>query len=455
MRPESILIVDDEPGIRELLGQILGDEGYETQAVASGEEALTTLEKELFDLVLLDIWLPDINGVEVLKRLKTAGSDTPVIVISGHASAEQAVAAIQAGAHDFLEKPLSYDRVVVSVRNALKQSRLERRVQAVLEGAGGPRLTGSSRVVEDLRRQILTAGPTDGRVLITGANGTGKEVVARLLHAHSKRVSGPFVALNCAAIPSELIESELFGHMKGAFTGAVEAKRGKFELADGGTLFLDEVGDMSLLTQAKLLRVLQEQRFTRLGGSREISVDVRVIAATNKSLEEEIGVGNFRRDLYYRLNVIPIVVPSLRERREDIPELVEEFVAEVVAETGVRPKRFTEEALRRMLAYPWPGNVRELRNVVERLVIMVPETEIRPEHLGFLAAGSAEEDTVIGFKTDGELPPLREARARFEAAYIERVLEQCEGNVSQAARLLGIERSHLHRKIRQLGITLR
>jgi len=455
MSSESILIVDDEPGIRELLGQILGDEGFETQAVASGQEALTVLEKELLDLVLLDIWLPDVNGVEVLKRLKSTGSDTPVIVISGHASAEQAVGAIQAGAHDFLEKPLSYDRVVVSVRNALKQSRLERRVRAVLEGTGGPRLTGSSPVIEELRRQILTAGSSDGRVLITGANGTGKEVVARLLHANSKRTSGPFVALNCAAIPSELIESELFGHMKGAFTGAVEAKRGKFELADGGTLFLDEVGDMSLLTQAKLLRVLQEQRFTRLGGSREISVDVRVIAATNKSLEEEIEAGNFRRDLYYRLAVIPIVVPPLNERREDIPELVEEFVAEVVAETGARPKRFSDEALRRMMAYPWPGNVRELRNVVERLVIMVPEDEIGPEHLGFLAVGGTAQEMIIGFDTHGKTPPLREARARFEAAYIERVLEECEGNVSQAARLLGIERSHLHRKIRQLGIVLR
>jgi len=455
MRRESILIVDDEPGIRELLGQILGDEGYETHAVSSGEEALSALERELFDLVLLDIWLPDINGVEVLKRLKAGGSDTPVIVISGHASAEQAVSAIQAGAHDFLEKPLSYDRVVVSVRNALKQSRLERRVQTILEGEGGPRLTGSSRVVEELRRQILTAGPSDGRVLITGANGTGKEVVARLLHVNSRRASGPFVALNCAAIPSELIESELFGHMKGAFTGAVEAKRGKFELADGGTLFLDEVGDMSLLTQAKLLRVLQEQRFTRLGGSREISVDVRVIAATNKSLEEEIDAGNFRRDLFYRLNVIPIVVPPLRERREDIPELVEEFVAEVVAETGSKPKRFTEEALERLMAYPWPGNVRELRNVVERLVIMVPEDEIGPEHLGFLTAEGMGGGDIIGFRPEGELPPLREARARFEAVYIERVLERCEGNVSQAARVLGIERSHLHRKIRQLGISLR
>jgi len=455
MRHEPILIVDDEPGIRELLGQILGDEGYGTQAVASGEEALEILERELFDLVLLDIWLPGVNGVEVLKRLKAAGSDTPVIVISGHASAEQAVAAIQAGAHDFLEKPLSYDRVVVSVRNALKQSRLERRVRAVQEGAGGPRLTGSSKLIEELRRQILTAGPSDGRVLITGANGTGKEVVARLLHTNSKRASGPFVALNCAAIPSELIESELFGHMKGAFTGAVEAKRGKFELADGGTLFLDEVGDMSLLTQAKLLRVLQEQRFTRLGGSREISVDVRVIAATNKSLEEEIEAGRFRQDLYYRLNVIPIVVPPLRERREDIPELVDEFVAEIVAETGVRPKRFTEGALTKLMEYPWPGNVRELRNVVERLVIMTAEEEIRPEHLGFLSAEAAPEGVIIGFKTDGELPPLREARAHFEAAYIERILEHCEGNVSQAARVLGIERSHLHRKIRQLGIALR
>jgi Response regulator containing CheY-like receiver, AAA-type ATPase, and DNA-binding domains len=451
MRRDSILVVDDEPGIRELVGQILRDEGYEVHAAASGEEALKAVERELYDLVLLDIWLPGMDGVEVLNRLRQDGHRVPVIVISGHASAEQAVAAIQAGAHDFLEKPLSYDRVVVSVRNALEQSRLESRMREVLAEEGEPHLSGDSPAVRELRRQVLTAAPTGGRVLITGANGTGKEVVARLLHRHSRRAAGPFVAVNCAAIPSELIESELFGHLKGAFTGAVEAKRGKFELADGGTLFLDEIGDMSLLTQAKVLRVLQEQRFTHLGGSREITVDVRVIAATNKDLEAEIEAGRFRKDLFYRLNVIPIVVPPLSERREDIPVLVEEFMSEVVRTTGSRPKRFSREALDRLMAYSWPGNVRELRNVVERLVIMVPEDEIRAEHLRFLDLGVPRRP-VTG---EGEILPLREARARFEREYISDVLARCGGNVTRAARQLGLERSHLHRKLKQLGIETR
>ncbi len=455
MRRESILIVDDERGIRDLLGQILGDEGYETQMAASGEEALEALEKELFDLVLLDIWLPGIDGVEVLRRLRSSGNEVPVIVISGHASAEQAVTAIQAGAADFLEKPLSYDRVMVSVANALERSRLERRVREALRRDGELDLTGSSPAIRELRRQVLTAAPTDGRVLITGANGTGKEVVARLLHRYSKRSSGPFVALNCAAIPSELIESELFGHLKGAFTGAVESKRGKFELADGGTLFLDEVGDMSLLTQAKLLRVLQEQRFSRLGGNREISVDVRVVAATNKDLEAEIEAGRFRRDLFYRLNVIPLHVPTLAERREDIPDLVEEFMGIAAATTGARPKRFSREAMERLMDYPWPGNVRELKNVVERLLIMVPEEEIQPRHLDFLGMGPpARGDLGELLGNDGFLP-LREARARFEKLYIREALRRCGGNVSQAARLLGVERSHLHRKLRQLDVEVR
>ncbi|NOZ78068.1 MAG: sigma-54-dependent Fis family transcriptional regulator [Acidobacteria bacterium] len=450
MHRDSILVVDDEPGIRQLVGQILQDEGYDVQTAASGEEALKAVQHDLFDLILLDIWLPGIDGVEVLKRLKASGVPVPVIVISGHASAEQAVAAIQAGAHDFLEKPLSYDRVLVSVRNTIKQFHLERRMREVLKGTEEPHLTGNSPAIENLRRQIMTAAPTDGRVLITGANGTGKEVVARMLHRASKRATGPFIAVNCAAIPSELIESELFGHLKGAFTGAVEAKRGKFELADGGTLFLDEIGDMSLLTQAKVLRVLQEQRFTRLGGSREITVDVRVIAATNKDLEEEIAGGRFRRDLYYRLNVIPIRVPPLAERREDIPALVEELMGAAVRTTGARPKNVTPQAMKRLMSYAWPGNVRELKNVIERLVIMVPDDEITSGHLSFLETGV----TSPAGPLDAVLP-LREARARFEREYISAVLARCDGNVTRAARELGLERSHLHRKLRQLQIDSR
>ncbi len=444
-----VLIVDDEPGIRDLLGQVLGDEGYETPAVATGEEALTVLERELVDLVLLDIWLPGIDGFEVLRRLRAGGSRVPVIVISGHASGEKAVAAIREGAQDFLEKPLSYDRVVVTVANTLRRTLLERRIHEAAVDGGGPGLTGSSRAVHELRRQITTAAPSDGRVLITGANGTGKEVVARLLHQGSNRASGPFVALNCAAIPAELIESELFGHLKGAFTGAVEAKRGKFELADGGTLFLDEIGDMSLLTQAKVLRVLQEQRFTRLGGSREIAVDVRVIAATNKNLEQEIEAGRFRRDLYYRLNVIPISVPLLTDRKDDIPELVEDLMAEALRSSGLRPKHFTEKAMARLREYSWPGNVRELKNVVERLMVMVPGGEIREEDLEFLRVSASQSATPDN--PDTELT-LREARSRFERRYIAAVLERYGGNVTRAARHLGLERSHLHRKMRQLGV---
>jgi two-component system, NtrC family, nitrogen regulation response regulator NtrX len=449
MSRSVVLIIDDEPGIRELLGQILGDEGYDTTAVASGEEGLEVLDRELVDLVLLDIWLPGIDGIEVLRRLHEQGPPVPVIVISGHASGEQAVAAIREGAQDFLEKPLSYDRVVVSVGNALRRSQLERRVRETLTDDLAPNLTGTSPAVRELRRQVMTAAPTDGRLLITGPNGTGKEVVARLVHRHSRRAAGPFIALNCAAIPAELIESELFGHLKGAFTGAVEAKRGKFEIADGGTLFLDEIGDMSLLTQAKVLRVLQEQRFTRLGGSREVAVDVRVIAATNKDLEEEIETGRFRRDLYYRLNVIPIRVPTLAERSEDIPRLVDEFMSAVVRSTAARPKSFTEEAMSRLSRYPWPGNVRELKNVVERLMIMVPGDEIRAQHLGFLADHSSEGRSLL---VGGPALSLRAARQRFEREYISRVLEECDGNVTAAARVLEVERSHLHRKMRQLGL---
>ncbi len=450
MHQGSILIVDDEPGIRELLGQILGDEGYETAEAASGEEALTLLERELYDLVLLDLWLPGIDGLEVLRRLREAGYQVPVIVISGHASGEQAVAAVREGARDFLEKPLSYDRVVLSVRNALDQARLERRVAEAAEGRVA--LTGSSPAIRELRRQVITAGASEGRVLISGPNGSGKEVVARMLHRHSGRAGGPFVAVNCAAIPSELIESELFGHLRGAFTGAVESKRGKFELADGGTLFLDEIGDMSLLTQAKVLRVLQEQRFTRLGGSREITVDVRVIAATNKDLEAEIEAGRFRQDLFFRLNVIPVRVPALAERLEDIPELVEEFVAEVAGSTGLRPKLFAPDALDRLREYGWPGNVRELRNVVERVMIMVPGETIHAADLAFLPADSGVAPPA------GEVPrdlPLREARERFEREYIRQALERCGGNVTRAAARLGVERSHLHRKLRQLGLAPR
>lgn len=437
-----MLVVDDEPGIRELLSQILTDEGFSVTTVASGEEALAAVSREVFDLVLLDIKLPGMDGLEVLRQLKAGGKSLPVVMISGHATVEQAAQAVREGAADFLEKPLGLERVLVTVTNVLERARLAARLQEEQEDV---ELTGVSPAIVELRRQILLAAPTDSRVLITGPNGSGKEVVARLLHRHSRRAAGPFVALNCAAIPAELIESELFGHTKGAFTGAVEAKRGKFELADGGTLLLDEVGDMSLLTQAKVLRVLQESRFTRLGGSAEIKVDVRVIAATNKDLEAEIAAGRFRQDLYFRLNVVPIRVPALAERREDIPLLVETFMGKLGKRMGVKPKKVTPEAMEVLLTYPWPGNVRELRNLVERLLIMVPGEEVTPADLPMKLP---QAETFW----PGRPLPLKQAREAFEREYIARVLRICDQNMSQAARVLGLERSHLYRKLKALGL---
>jgi len=444
MSHANILIVDDERGIREQLEGILRDEGFSASAVGTGEEALGALSRELFDLILLDLLLPGMDGIEVLRQARAAGHRTPVVVISGHAGAELAVRAVREGAADFMEKPLALERVLVTVRNTLAAARLEQRL-AVERHDEEPVLTGVSPAIVELRRQILLAAPTDSRVLISGPNGSGKEVVATLLHRHSRRAAAPFVAVNCAAIPAELIESELFGHLKGAFTGAVEAKRGKFELADGGTLFLDEIGDMSLLTQAKVLRVLQESRFTRLGGSQEVRVDVRVIAATNKDLEVEIAAGRFRQDLFFRLNVIPLAVPPMAQRREDIPLLVEEFVQQLARRTALQPKRVSAEAMRVLQAYDWPGNVREIRNLVERLMIMVPGEEISAEHLGLRTAGA-------GVHWQEELIPLKEARERFERRYVEQVVEACSGNMSQAARVLGLERSHFYRKLRALGL---
>ena len=444
MRSGTILVVDDERGIREMLQAVLQDEGLAVTTVGSGEEALSALSRELFDLILLDVWLPGMDGLEVMRQVRAAGHRMPVVMISGHASAELAARAIREGALDFIEKPLSLERVLVSVRNALTQARLVERL-ATERGEEVPILTGVSPAVVALRKQILQAAPTDARVLITGPNGSGKEVVAWLVHHHSRRADGAFVAVNCAAIPSELIESELFGHLKGAFTGAVESKRGKFELADGGTLFLDEIGDMSPLTQAKVLRVLQESSFTRVGGSQEVRVDVRVIAATNKNLEEEIAAGRFREDLFFRLNVIPLRVPPVAERREDVPLLVDEFIRQFARRDGVPPKRVSAAAMSKLQAADWAGNVREIRNVVERLVVMVPDDEIQPDHLD-LRPG------VTRLALPTELLPLKEARARFERGYIEQVVEACGGNMSQAAKVLGLERSHLYRKLRALGV---
>ena len=439
----SILVVDDERGILEQLWGILRDEGFAVTAVPSGEEALTAVSRELYDLILLDVALPGMDGIEALRQMRSSGQGMPVVMISGHATAEQAVRALKEGAVDFLEKPLALERVLLTVSNTLAHARLEQQLLVEREEEG-PSLTGVSPAIVELRRQIMLAAPTDSRVFITGPNGAGKEVVARQLHHYSRRSAGPFVAVNCAAIPAELIESELFGHLKGAFTGAVESKRGKFELADGGTLFLDEVGDMSLLTQAKVLRVLQESRFTRLGGAHEVRVDVRVVAATNKNLEDEIGGGRFRQDLLFRLNVIPIRVPSVRERPEDVPLLVQEFMLRFARRVGARPKLVTPGAMEVLKSHSWPGNVREVRNVVERLMIMVAGDEITPAVLDLPAGAVAV--------TGGAMTTLRQARELFEREYIARVVGSCGGNMSRAARVLGLERSHLYRKLRALGL---
>src|SRR6266851_8147196 len=400
---ESILVVDDEAGVRSSLAAILGDEGYAVEAVQSGEAALTALESRRFDLLLLDVWLPKMDGLETLSRVRTLDPEVPVVVISGHGSIETAVKAVRMGAQDFVEKPLSLEKTLVVVRNALRQRKLEAENRALKEQVEHRWvMVGESPVLHALRSDIAQAAPSNGRVMIFGENGTGKELVARNIHLQRLRASGPFVEVNCAAIPEELIESELFGHTRGAFTGALSAKKGKFELADGGTLFLDEVGDMTLKTQAKVLRVLQEQKVEPVGGTATITVDVRVIAATNKNLEEEIRKGTFREDLFFRLNVIPFQVAPLRERREDVPLLARHFIAEIAAEYGRRPKELTREVLDLLVAQPWPGNVRELRNVIERLVIMTPGDRIEARHLPpspMGGAGAAGEGAAPGGST--------------------------------------------------------
>src|SRR6187402_617422 len=395
MAHSNILIVDDEPGVRSALGGVLRDEGYEVDAVDSGESCLERLGRQAYDVVVLDIWLPGIDGLATLARMRERQVESQVVMISGHGNIESAVRAIKMGAFDFVEKPLSLEKTVLVVRNALRQRRLEAENQALRAKVDAQHtMVGESYAMVQLREQVATAAPTNGRVLIFGENGTGKELVARNIHALSRRRTGPFVEVNCAAIPEELIESELFGHVRGAFTGAVADRRGKFELAHGGTIFLDEIGDMSVKTQAKVLRVLQEQVMEPVGGSTRIRVDARVLAATNKDLTAEIRAGNFREDLYFRLNVVPIFVPSLRDRQEDIPLLADHFMAMLAREYGRRPKTFDADAQTALRQYVWPGNVRELRNVVERLMIMVPSDRISSRDLSFLdqslTAGSSD-----------------------------------------------------------------
>ena len=454
-RRSRILIVDDEPGIRESLSGVLDDEGYSCDAVATGEECLTLLQEETYQVVLLDIWLPKMDGLETLDRIEQlADTRRPVvIVISGHGTIETAVRATKLGAFDFLEKPLSLEKVIVRVKNAIDHYRLVRENRSLRDQvASRHAIIGDSVPMKALRQQLALMAPTNGRVLIYGESGTGKELVAHAIHAHSQRAERAFVEVNCAAIPEELIESELFGHVKGSFTGAHEDKVGKFEKADGGTLFLDEVADMSLNTQAKVLRVLEEQRFEPVGSGKMVQVDTRVIAATNKNLEDEIAGGNFREDLFYRLNVIPFAVPPLRDRSEDIPTLADFFLREFTSAYGRKPKRLTEASHEALRQYGWPGNVRELRNLMERIVIMEPNETIGPDRLPLPGKHASRGR---GRLREPRFETLEEARKAYERDYVLRTLESLGGNMTRTATALGLERSHLYRKMKALGISPR
>jgi len=447
----TILIVDDEESICRSLAGILEDEGFETRTALDGDAALTALrEQGPPALVLLDIAMPGRDGIEVLEVIRGGWPHLPVVMMSGHGTIETAVRATRLGAYDFVEKPLSFEKLMLTIEHAIEQQQLrEENLRLRSEAIRAREILGASEPIRELKAQIAMAAPTNGWVLIAGENGTGKELVARQIHVRSRRADRPFVDVNCAAIPEELIESELFGHERGAFTGAVARKRGRFELAHGGTLFLDEIADMSLMTQAKILRILQERKLERVGGNEPIAVDVRVIAATNKDLQKEIAEGRFREDLFYRLNVIPFHVPPLRERREDIPLLVEAFAREFCADSGVRPKAITRAALDRLRSLPWPGNVRELRNVVERLVLMTPGPTIEgddvpepPAGRERAAPGAADHDT------------LDEARRAFERDFLVTRLREHGWNISRTADAIGLARETLSRKIRTLKIDL-
>lgn len=443
----TILIVDDEENIRLSLKGGLEDEGYNTLLAGCGEEAVRIIEKQDVDLILLDIWMPGKDGLQLLEELKNSGFTIPVIIMTGHGSIETAIRATRLGALDFIEKPLDLNKIIITINNTLHIKALEEE-NALLrkKTEKDDEIVGSSSAIMKLKYQIDRVAPTDAWVLILGENGTGKELVARRVHQKSLRSSYPFVEVNCAAIPEELIESELFGHEKGAFTGAAERKRGKFDLAHNGTLFLDEIGDMSMPTQAKILRILQEQRFERVGGSQTIQVDVRVLTATNKNLEQEIVEGRFRQDLYYRLNVIPIYVPRLIDRCEDIPELSAHFLRTFSPAKGGK-KTITDGAIKKLMQHDWPGNVRELKNIIERLVIMTPGDVITADDIMPLGTRTTSEMDKIF-----DMQELKDARSEFERIFIERKLVQCGNNISKTADVIGVERSNLHRKIKSLGI---
>ena len=464
----SVLVIDDEIGILQSLSGALSDEGYSVRIAATGEDGMTLIRAEKPDVVMLDIWMPGIDGLEVLKRIKSEWPDQTVIMMSGHGTIETAVKATKAGAYDFVEKPLSLERILVLLKNISGVHDLSRENQALRQQVQKSRqLVGESAGMRSIQELVRKVAPTSASVLITGENGTGKEVVAHSIHALSLRYGKPFVEVNCAAIPEELIESELFGHEKGAFTGATQLKRGKFDLANGGTLFLDEIGDMSLKTQAKILRILQEQKFERVGGTQTISVDVRIVAATNKDLKAEISKGQFREDLFYRLNVVPFVVPKLSSRKQDIPLLFGHFMVEFSQLHGKKQRPPLPETIKLLQNYPWPGNVRELKNLVERLVILTPDSDdgkplTVPELLEHIEA-DAQSPRNEGAIVDGAIERggsaggtsgknLRDARQEFERDYIVGMLEEQGWNVSRTAAVLGIERSHLHRKMKDFKI---
>ncbi|GAU09791.1 sigma-54-dependent transcriptional regulator [Desulfoplanes formicivorans] len=457
---ETILIIDDEEDIRFSLRGILEDEGYQVVDAEDGEVGLQVFGEAEPSLVFLDIWLPGKDGLTVLETMQAQAGDVPVVMISGHGTIETAVDAIKKGAFDFIEKPLSLEKVVVTAKKALEFRNLKeenRDLRSRIRERHVHEITGSSQPVLQLKEMIAQVAPTDAWVLITGENGTGKEIVARSIHARSPRASSALVAVNCAAIPEELIESELFGHEKGSFTGADKSKKGKFELADKGTLFLDEIGDMSLKTQAKILRILQEQCFERVGGSKTIRVDVRVVAATNKDLAAEIKEGRFREDLYYRLRVFPLEVPPLRQRQGDIVLILNEFMEAMVREHGFRPIQFADDALAVLQGYSWPGNVRELKNFVERIFILyqgqVVNASMLPgeyrQSVPSTSAGKAQDASA-----KASLPgDFKTARNEFEIRYLKQKLAECNGNISRLAETIGLERSYLYRKLKAYNIT--
>jgi two-component system nitrogen regulation response regulator NtrX len=447
-----ILIVDDEEGIRQVLRDCLEDEGYKVALAADGFQALQALESEPVDLMVLDVWLPNMGGIDVLKKARQEYPDLEVVVISGHGNINLAVQAVKLGAFDFLEKPLSLEKTITVVQNALKLKELKsenRSLKASL--AEEDEMIGSCPAMMQVHELIGQSAGSDSRILIFGENGTGKELVAREIHRRSRRAGQPFVEVNCASIPETLIESELFGHEKGAFTGALARRKGKFEMAHRGTLFLDEIADMSLATQAKVLRVIQELKFERVGGEQPISVDVRLITATNKNIQEEIRLGRFREDLYFRINVIPIFVPPLRERREDMDALLAYFFRKFSRGPASAPKTLSPEAREVLARYSWPGNIRELKNFVERVTIMAEGELITPETVRRYLTVREErerEDTLKGF----ESMKLAEAKDEFEREFLLRKLAEHGGNITRTSNSLGITPSHLHNKLKKYGI---